>query len=203
MARPILESVVQSVEDAVAAERAGAARLELCVNLAEGGTTPPEALVRAVIGRVSIPVFVMVRPAAVYAIDVARAAGASGIVLGQLRGDRTVAVALTRGLIAAARGLPVTFHRAFDETPDLAESLEHVIEAGAARVLTAGGRGTAMEGVERIAALVAQAQGRITILAGGGVRAHNVAEIIARTGVREVHARFEDEAQTRQLVDLL
>lgn len=202
-AGPILEAVVESVEQAVAAERAGASRLELCVDLGGGGTTPPESLVRGVVARVAIPVFVMIRPATVAAIGMARTCGASGLVLGEVRADRGVDVIRTRAFVEVAAGLPVTFHRAFDDTPDLSEALEQVIQAGATRVLTSGGCRTALEGVERLASLVAQARARIVILPGGGVRAHNVAQIVARTGVREVHARFEDEAQIRRLVDLL
>lgn len=214
--RVILEAVVESADAAVAAEAARASRLELCVNLHEGGTTPPVDLVDAVVARVSIPVVVMIRPRAggfVYTdeemafslrqIDDLRDRGIAGIVVGVLRANRAVDVEATRRLVSQARGLPVTFHRACDETPDLAAALEEVIAAGAARILTSGGAATATEGASRIAALVAQARGRIAVLAGGGIRAHNVAELIARTAVREVHARFESIAGTRAVVDLL
>ena len=214
--RPILESAVETADAAVAAEAAGSARLELCVDLAIGGTTPPMALVRDVVARVSIPVFVMIRPRgggfvydaeerAMMRRDIASAAaaGASGIVLGALSADRCVDAATTREMIAGAGGLPVTFHRAFDDTPDPFEALERVVEAGASRVLTAGGATTAREGADVLAELVRRAADRIVILAAGPVRADKVTDLIARTGVREVHARFEDEARTRRLVDLL
>jgi copper homeostasis protein len=214
--RRLLESVVETVSAARAAERAGAGRLELCVRLVDGGVTPPAGLVTAVLERVSIPVFVMVRPRAgdfVYSEaemseaqhDVAamRMRGAHGIVLGVLHRDGRVDTDRTRRLIDGAAGLPVTFHRAFDVTPDLEAALEAVIAAGATRVLTSGGAGTALEGADRLAALVRRAASRIDVLPGGGVRAHNVEAILARTGVREVHARFEDEAGTRALADLL
>lgn len=97
----------------------------------------------------------------------------------------------------------MTFHRAFDETPDLDAALDDLIEAGAARVLTSGGVATAFDGAARLAALVRRAADRIAILAGGGVRAHNVTAVVRATGVREVHMRFEDEARTRQVVILL
>ena len=214
--RPILESAVETAAAAVAAEAAGSARLELCVDLDIGGTTPPIALVRDVIARVSIPVFVMIRPRgggfvydaaerAVMRRDIASAAdgGAAGIVLGALSADGRVDVATTREMIDAAGGLPVTFHRAFDDTLDPFEALERVIEAGASRVLTAGGAPTAREGADVLAELVRRAGDRIVIIAAGHVRAENVVELIAHTGVREVHARFEGEPRTRRLVDLL
>jgi copper homeostasis protein len=214
--RVLLEAAVQSVESAVAAQRAGASRLELCVRLDIAGLTPPDRLVREVVAAVSIPVFVLVRPRVadfVYSpderadmarqIDAAARAGAQGIVTGVLDGDRRIDVSATRHLVDGAGRLPVTFHRAFDETPDLIEALEDVIACGVSRVLTTGGAATASEGVNRLAQLVARGGDRIAILAGGGIRAHNVGAIVARTGVREVHARFEDEARTRALVDLL
>ena len=216
MTRPILESVVETVDAAVAAESAGSARLELCVELSIGGTTPPIALVGEVAARVSVPVFVMIRPRggnfvyspaerAVMRSDIAAvtAAGAAGIVAGALSRDGRVDVETTREMVDAASGVPVTFHRAFDETPDPNEALERVVEAGVARVLTSGRAAFALDGADVLADLVRRAGPRIVILAGGGVRAENVVELIARTGVREVHARFEDEARTRRLVDLL
>jgi len=216
MSRPLLEVAVQSVEAACAAERAGADRLELCVNLDAGGVTPAVALLEAVVDRVAIPVFAMVRPRAgdfVYSddemnaarrdVDAAITSGAAGLVLGVLRSDGTMDVERTRDLVQRARGVAVTFHRAFDETPDLHASLKDALDAGVTRVLTSGGADSALEGAGPLAALVRASAGRIAIVAGGGVRAENVVELLARTGVKEVHARFEDEIRTRRLVDLL
>jgi copper homeostasis protein len=91
--------------------------------------------------------------------------------------------------VESAAGLPVTFHRAFDRIRNLPDALEQLIEIGVARVLTSGGAPTAVDGASAIAALVAQARGRINILAGGGVREHNVRDLVAQTGVGEVHSR--------------
>jgi copper homeostasis protein len=214
--RPLLESVVDTVAAARAAEHAGAARLELCVGLADGGVTPPGGLITAVLERVSIPVFVMIRPRAgdfvysdaemaeaLHGVAMARRRGAHGIVLGVLCRDGRVDVDRTRRLVARGGGLPATFHRAFDAVPDQEAALEDAIAAGASRVLTSGGAATALEGAGRLAALARQAHGRITVLAGGSVRSHNVRALLARSGVREVHARFENEAGTRALADLL
>jgi copper homeostasis protein len=214
--RVLLESVIQTAEAAAAAERAGANRLELCVRLEEGGLTPPLALIDAVLNRVSIPVFAMIRPragdfvytagefaAALGNLQEARAHGVHGVVFGVLHADGRVDVDRMRSLVDAAGPLPVTFHRAFDAVPDQHAALEGVVAAGVARVLTSGGASTAVEGADRLAALVRQAGDRLAILAGGGVRAHNVRGLVARTGVREVHARFESEADTRALAGLL
>lgn len=214
--RALLESVVETVGAARAAEHAGARRLELCVRLEDGGVTPPAGLVTAVLERVSIPVFVMIRPRAgdfvyseaemseaVQQAIAARQRGAHGLVLGVLHADGRIDVDRTRRLVERAEGLPVTFHRAFDAVPDQHAALEDAIAAGAARVLTSGAAPTAFDGADRLAALVQQGGARITVLAGGGIRAHNAQAIVARSGVREVHARFEDEAATRALADLL
>ena len=216
VAEVLLEVVVESAAQARAAERSGASRLELCVDLANGGTTPSPSLIREVVAAVSLPVFVMIRPRAgdfLYSmseldvmarqIDEALACGAKGLVLGVLQRDRRVDVARTRALVGRAAGRPVTFHRAFDETPDLQAALADLIDAGVSRVLTSGGAATALDGASRLAALVRQGGDRIVILAGGGVRSHNVAAIVRTAGVREVHMRYEDEARTRQVVDLL
>ncbi|MEO8580649.1 MAG: copper homeostasis protein CutC, partial [Gemmatimonadales bacterium] len=188
---------------------------ELCASLVDGGTTPAADLIAAAKGQAGIPVFVLVRPRAgsfVYSdaefdamlrdIERARTVGADGIVTGALRYDHTVDTAKTAALIKAAKDLPVTFHRALDSTPDLAEALEQVIACGASRVLTSGGASNAMEGAATIAALIKQAGARITIVAGGGVRDHNVRELLDRTNASEVHSRMLDEATMRKLVSL-
>jgi copper homeostasis protein len=194
---------VDTLRSAIIAERAGAARVELCANLYDGGTTPSAGLIDAVKSRVRVPVFVLIRPRGggfVYSgdetevmrrdVEVARDRGADGIVMGALDANGGVDVGITRALSTAARGLPVTFHRAFDSAHDLAESLDVLIDLGVARVLTSGGTDRALEGADCIARLVEQADDRITVMAGGGIREDNVREVIARTGVTEVHARI-------------
>jgi copper homeostasis protein len=210
----LVEAAVESLEGALAAESAGADRIELCVNLDSAGTTPSETLIDAVVRAASIPVFVLIRPRAgdfVYTrpeietmiseIALARSSGVAGIVTGALNPDRTVDIDHTSALVKAARGLPVTFHRAFDSTPSLTDALEQVIGAGASRVLTSGGAATAHEGAAAIASLVDQAGGRISIVAGGSIRAHNVSDVVRWTRVAEIHSRFLDEARMRSLID--
>jgi copper homeostasis protein len=197
--RFVVEISVESMERAVAAERGGALRIELCGSLDIGGVTPGVELMREVRARVSVPIFSMVRPRGgdfVYsaaefeemraAIKAARSTGMDGVVLGLLKADGTVDVARTAELVRSAAPLPVTFHRAFDESADLAAALEDVIATGATRLLTSGGSATASEAL--IAELVRNARGRIAVMPGSGVTAGNVAEIAVATGATEIHA---------------
>jgi copper homeostasis protein len=198
----LIEAAVESLESALAAQGAGANRVELCANLSVGGTTPGASLIAAVLDKTNLPVFVMIRPRGggfVYSddeieemlgdIEHARSTRVAGIVTGVLTPDARVDVERTRALVNAASRLPVTFHKAFDSTDNLPEALEQLVQIGVSRVLTSGGAPTALDGASAIADLVDRARDRIAIIAGGKVRAHNVRELIARTGVREVHAR--------------
>jgi copper homeostasis protein len=211
----LVEAAVESPESALAAERAGADRIELCANLDDGGTTPPPDLIAAVVERTTLPVFVLIRTRAgefVYTndeidgmsrdIDLARTMGAAGIVTGALTPAGSIEEAGMRTLVKAAAGLPVTFHRAFDVVASPLAALEELIALGLSRALTSGGAATASEGADAIAALVDHAHNRIAIVAGGGIREQNVRDVIARTGVREIHTRLIDEGRMRGLVEL-
>jgi len=213
---------VQTAEAALAAERGGANRVELCADLAVGGLTPSEELMRQARDQVRLPIFAMIRRRAgdfVYSakevdrmgrdIDAARRLGMNGVVLGLLTPDRRVDVPRTKELVKFAGHLPVTFHRAFDACADLLESLEDVIGSGAARILTSGGEPTAAEGADVLASLIDVARERIAILPGGGINASNIADVAEKTGAREFHsglgsllaygnedyAAFEDEVR--------
>lgn len=199
----VVEACVDSVSSAVAAQRGGAHRLELCDALFDGGTTPSAGMIAACKAAVSIPVFVIIRPRGggfVYSdterdvmrrdVVAARELGADGVVIGGLRSDGTIDLPLVRMLVETAHGLPVTFHRAFDLTPDLGAALDSLAEAGIERVLTAGGAPTAIEGATTLAELVRQAGSRIVVMAGGGVREENVRRLVAVSGAREVHVRL-------------
>jgi copper homeostasis protein len=212
----LVEAAVETLESALAAERGGANRIELCANLSVGGTTPDTGLIAAVSERMRIPVFVMIRPrgggfayskddidAMSRGIELAASIGIAGIVTGALTQHGQLDVEHTRTLLNAAAGLPVTFHRAFDVVADPRTALEQLIDLGVSRVLTSGGAATAAEGADSIAALVDQTRGRIAVIAGGGIREHNARAVIARTGVGEIHTRFIDEAGLRGLVDLV
>jgi len=197
----ILEISVETVEAALAAERGGADRIELCSDLSLGGVTPGAGLVSTVQEQILIPIVVMIRPRGgdfVYstaefaemkrAISAVKECGLDGVVLGILRKDRQVDLERTRELVELARPLPVTYHRAFDEAADLDIALQDVIEAGAARILTSGGAAAAPAGIERLAHLVAAAGDSILILPGGGINASNALDVARQTGAREVHS---------------
>jgi len=212
----LVEACVESLEAATAAARGGAQRIELCANLAAGGTSPDAGTLAACVSALAIPIFVMVRPrpgdfhysavehaGMLYEIQRVKDAGAHGVVTGSLRRDNGIEARRTAELIAAAAPLPVTFHRAFDECPDSAQALERVIDLGATRVLTSGGAATAPQGAAKIAELVRLAAGRIGILAGGGVNPSNAAELVRTTGVREVHLSTHDDEKIRRVVELV
>ena len=200
LGKPLIEVCVDSVASAVAAEAGGAARVELCDNLMEGGTTPPTALIAAARARLRIPLHVIIRPRAggfCYSdaefdvmkrdITLARQLGADGVVIGILLPDGRVDLERTRALIALARPLSVTFHRAFDMTRDPFEALESLIDLGVDRILTSGQQPSVLEGLDLITALAARADGRIVIMGCGGINATNIARVIAESQVREVH----------------
>jgi copper homeostasis protein len=199
--RPLLEVCVETLDGALAARNGGAGRIELCSALSEGGLTPGAGLLELAVERSGLPVMVMVRPRGgdfcytpleleTMRCDIAAAkrAGASGVVLGVLRPEGDVDLERTTELVALARPLAVTFHRAFDLVRDPLASLETLVGLGIERVLTSGQERTAIEGAALIAELVRRAAGRIELMAGAGVTAGNVRELVARTGVREVHA---------------
>ncbi|UWZ86551.1 copper homeostasis protein CutC [Occallatibacter riparius] len=197
---PIFELCAPGLEAAIAAERGGADRIELCSNLPVGGVTPDTVLLESVLGAISIPVHVLIRPRAgdfVYSreefaemrhqVEAAKAAGAGGVAIGILIPDGRVDVSRTRELAELARPMSVTFHRGFDEAADLDEALEAVIETGADLLLTSGGAENVMAGVDAIARIRRQAGTRLEIMAGRGLRLENLSEIVLRTGVSCVH----------------
>jgi copper homeostasis protein len=197
----LLEITVESVDSAVAAEHAGADRIELCAELNQGGTTPAAAAMRKVHEDLDIPVFPIIRPrkgAFVYSdaefeamhrdVTFARDLGMEGVVLGILRPDHSVDVERTKELVELAQPLEVTFHRAFDYAVDLMRALEDVISTGATRILTAGGARSAPEGASMLRELVEAARDRIIVLPGAGLHAGNIAELAAEVGAREFHS---------------
>ena len=196
----LIEVCVDTVASAVAAQQGGAARVELCSDLLEGGVTPSAGLIGLVRARVSIGLQVIIRPRGgdfCYPdeeveimrrdIAVAKQLCADGVVFGILDADGRVDIHLTRNLVELARPLNVTFHRAFDMSADLFQSLEDVCATGADRLLTSGGEQKCLQGAGTIARLAKAARGRIAIMAGGGISQHDAATIIERTGVREIH----------------
>jgi copper homeostasis protein len=199
--RVALEVCVDCMESAMAAARGGAARIELCSDLIEGGVTPSAGLIRTILSRVWLGVFVMIRPRAgdfCYSADefeimeqdvlTAKQLGADGVVFGILNQNGEVDEVRTRRLVAIARPLKVTFHRAFDLSRNLRQSLETLIAAGVDRILTSGGEQNASEGARMIRELVEAAGDRVTMMAGAGITDRNVRSLLRETGVREIHA---------------
>jgi copper homeostasis protein len=196
---PIIEVCCFSLESCIAAEQGGAKRIELCASIYEGGTTPSAGLIKLVKQRVSIEIHAMIRPRGgdfCYSDDeilvmqedirMAKELGCEGIVLGILQKDGRVNIAQTKALVALAKPMQVTFHRAIDMTPDYLEALEIIIKTGCHRILTSGQKNTALEGIENIKKLVKQANGRIEIMAGSGVNADNT-QMLIHTGVDALH----------------
>jgi copper homeostasis protein len=199
--RILIEISLETVADAAAAERGGADRIELCGGLKVGGVTPGVQLMRRVREMVRIPIFAMIRPRAgdfVYSdaefmemkreIATANESGMDGVVLGILGRNRRVDIERTRELVEFARPLPVTYHRAFDETAELHEAVEDVIQTGAKRILTSGGAKGALEGAAVLAELIEAAGERIIIMPGAGISGGNVLEVARRTRARELHS---------------
>lgn len=215
-----LEVCLDSPHGLITAIEAGADRIELCSSLSLQGLTPSPGLMRQAAG-FETPVYAMIRPrpgdfvfsqtevdAMLHEIDAVRAAGLAGVVLGASRPSGELDTQVLETLIRNAQGMGATLQRAVDLTPDLGVALEEAIALGFERVLTSGGALSAPEGADVIAGLVEQAKGRISVMAGAGLKPSNVAEIIRRTGVSEVHGSFsrtapdapyQGEAATRAL----
>ncbi len=206
----IFELCAETLEACEAARDGGADRIELCSALSEDGLTPSHGLSRAAVAQSGLPVHVLVRPRtgdfvyseAEFALlreDVmhARTLGASGVVIGILLRDGRVDIGRTSELVALAAPVEVTFHRAFDLTPELDEALEAVIATGCHRLLTSGGQRTAIEGADTLSRLVSLGAGRIEIAAGGGLRPNNAAELVQRTRVKHVHSSLRRKVEER------
>eukprot|EP01127_Copromyxa_protea_P017172 TRINITY_DN5200_c0_g1_i1.p1 TRINITY_DN5200_c0_g1~~TRINITY_DN5200_c0_g1_i1.p1 ORF type:complete len:488 (+),score=114.47 TRINITY_DN5200_c0_g1_i1:30-1466(+) len=199
-----LEICVDSVASAVAAERGGASRVELCTDLFEGGLTPSLGLVMAVTSKISIPVFVMIRPRAgdfCYSdldfevmkndINFCSQFGVTGIVFGILTPHGDIDIPRCKILLELAREKNIkhaTFHRAFDMARDPLQALEDIIGLGFERILTSGQDISCMEGLDNLLLYNQKANNRIIIVPGGGVTEKNVNKIIKSTGVSEIHA---------------
>jgi copper homeostasis protein len=196
----ICEVCVEGLAGVRAAEVGGAHRVELCAGLVEGGTTPSSGTVALALERVGIDIVVLVRPRGgdflytdeefdtmVRDVEAVRAAGAFGVATGALAAGGRIDVQRTTCLVAAARPMQVTFHRAFDMTRDPREALETLMELGVDRVLTSGQRRSVPEGLELIRELVDQAGNRIVVMPGCGIQEDNLREVLEVTGAQEVH----------------
>lgn len=202
-----VEICAGSYEDCLNARDAGADRVELNSALWLGGLTPSLGTLRLARSALDIPIITMLRPRGAgfcyssHEVEVMLAdasalidAGADGIAFGFLNPDATINVDQTRMMIELAHSAAkeAVFHRAFDVTPDPKAALETLVDCGVDRILTSGQKSSAHAGATLIAQLQKQAAGRIQILAGAGINAQNVCELINKTGVSQVHASCRD-----------
>ncbi len=196
-----LEIACFSAESAIAAAQAGAHRIELCDNPLEGGTTPSFGTLKIVRGKLDIPVFPIIRPRGGHFVFTAnelnimkhdirlcKEMGFDGVVIGLLNGDATVDYENTAALVNLAYPMDVTFHRAFDRTPEPFAALETIIKTGCTRILTSGQVPDVNNGSALVAQLIKAADHRIIIMPGSGVRAGNIANLAAETGATEFHS---------------
>jgi len=195
-----LEVIGFNIQGCMIAQASGAGRIELCDNPHDGGTTPSYGFIKAAREKLQIALFPIIRPRGgdflysneefeIMKIDVqtCKQLGCDGVVIGILNADGTVDKARCSQLVELAYPLGVTFHRAFDRVNDASKALEDIIDIGCERILTSGLQPTALQGADMIAALVKQADGRIIIMPGSGVRSDNIIELAKRTGAKEFH----------------
>jgi copper homeostasis protein len=185
---------------AMAASAGGAHRIELCANVAAGGTTPSAGAIAESCRRLTIPVHVLIRPREgdfVYSgpelavmrhdIEVAKVCGAAGVVFGVLTPAAVLNREQTGALLELARPMSVTFHKAFDQTRDLHEALDTLLSLGVDRLLTSGGQPSALAGALMLGDLVARAGTKIEIMAGGRLSTDHLETVVLSSNVREVH----------------
>ena len=195
-----IEICVEGIDGLVAAQTAGADRVELCASLIEGGLTPSMGVVRESLRIATIPFHVIVRPRGgdfLYSdlefatmiddIKALKDLGVAGVVIGCLTPDGKIDEVRTKALVDAARPMSVTCHRAFDMTVDYREAIEALVRCGVDRVLTSGQRDTAVEGIDILRDSVAIANGRIVIMTCGALDATNIAGVRQATGTDEMH----------------
>lgn len=207
----IVEICAPTLQSAIYANKAGADRIELCQNLGEGGTTPSWATIRYCTEKLQLKTNVLIRPRGgdfcyndnefeviKEEIQACQKLGVNGIVIGFLHPDLTIDTNKLCEAISIAKGLEITFHRAFDLCKEQEEGLEKLIDCGCHRVLTSGFCINAWEGRENLKRLVRRAENRIEILAGCGITAENVASIITTTRVREIHSSCKSIIQKKE-----
>jgi copper homeostasis protein len=203
----LIEVCADSVENALIAQAAGAQRIEFCAGLPEGGITPSPAQIKIAREQLKIKLYVLIRPRGgdffysdtefeIIKADVrfCGEAGCDGVVIGILKPDGAIDRKRNRELIEIAHqyGKGVTFHRAFDRSCDLFQAMEDIIDIGCERILTSGGYNTAIEGADVLRRLIEKAAGRIVVMPGSGVTPDNAAELIDKTGLKEIHGTFRN-----------
>jgi copper homeostasis protein len=202
----IIEIATTDFTTTKSAVEGGADRIELCAALSEGGITPSYGLITQCRKAFDVALFPIIRPRAgdflftgeefelmMKDALLCKQQGCEGVVIGLLKRDGSIDIPRTSRLIEAVYPLEVTFHRAFDRCKDPFEALEQLIQIGCQRILTSGQQPTAMEGAALIARLIEQADDRIIIMPGSGVRKDNIKTIAEKTGAVEFHSSVKGE----------
>jgi copper homeostasis protein len=197
----VLETIAFNIQSCIAAQAAGAHRIELCDNPGEGGTTPSLGFIKAAREKLHVQLFPIIRPRGgdfLYTdeefeiikadVQLCKDLGCDGVVIGMLNANATIDKTRCSILVNMAYPMSVTFHRAFDRVVNMEQALEDVIEIGCERILTSGCYPTAMEGTVNLQKLISLADDKIIIMPGSGVRASNIAEIASLTGATEFHS---------------
>lgn len=205
-----LEVIGFNIESCSLAQAAGAHRIELCDNPGEGGTTPSYGFIKAARKNLKIELFPIIRPRGgdfLYSdaefevmktdVKICKELGCDGVVIGMLNTDGTVDKKRCSQLVELAYPLGVTFHRAFDRVNNSSQSLEDIIEIGCERILTSGLQPNALDGAELIASLIKQADERIIIMPGSGVRSDNIIELAKKTGAKEFHSSARNNIDSK------
>lgn len=198
--RFLLECATDSVESALAAAKGGADRLELCANLIIGGTTPTLALYDEVRSHSDIPLFILIRPRFgdfLYSdyeanvicreIEMFQKAGAEGVVIGSLNKDGSLNAEHMKRFIDSAKDMSITLHRAFDMCVDPFATLQEAKELGVNTILTSGQAPSSLEGIALYEKLIEKANGEISILAGGGIKASTIEKLLEQTSLTAFH----------------
>lgn len=200
------EACVESLSEALAAEKRGADRIELCDNLAVGGTTQSYGTIKAALKLLNIPVFPIIRPRggdffySSYELEIMRedikmckSLGAEGVVLGMLakdeKNENKIDFQLVKEFVDLAAPMEVTFHKAIDELKDPVSAVQGLIDAGVKRILSSGTKATALEGAEILNKMIQKAEGKIIVVVAGGVTAENFSQVAENIISGEYHGK--------------
>ena len=212
-----IEIACFNLESAIIAQKAGADRVELCADMLEGGITPAIEIIQIARENLSIDINVMIRPRGgnfVYSnsefeqmkseIEIIKKLGVNGFVFGILNEDKSINVDQIKELVELAKPFPCTFHRAFDEVLDYEQALEDVISCGFSTILTSGTFPNVMEGKEVLKQLVIQANNRIEIMPGGGLRSANISALDEMVNANWYHSSaITDGSETASLDEII